>query len=297
MTFLRKHWRSTLLIGLTVAYVALAWIYASATLSGTVLKLPTPVIDGIAEEPVTLLNGDIELDAGFYRNPAEARCAVVLLHGVNADRSDVLRYAPLYWDLGCSLFSFDHRDHGRSTSTHRTYGFYESVDAKLAVQWVIERTGLAPSQIGLHGISYGAATALEVLEIRDDLAFVVADTPYSSMRRVVSEVAAESLWIIEPLVRPLAFLMIEQRADMEAGQVAPVEAVIGKATPILVIHTTADQEVPEEHSVRVAAANSNIERHVIDGDGIHIGAYLINVERYTELVHEFIERVAPQLAN
>ncbi len=296
MTFLRRHWRSTLLIGLMLGYVAVAWVYASGTLSGTVTERPTPVIGGIVEEPVALSNGDIDLDAGFYTNPADGSCAVVLLHGVNADRSDVLRYAPLYWDLGCSLFSFDHRDHGRSTAADRTYGFYESVDARLAIEWVTERTGLAPSQIGLHGISYGAAAALEVLEIRDDLAFVVADSPYSSMRRVVAETAADTLWVIEPLVRPLAFFLIEQRAEMNAGEVAPVAAVVGKTTPILVMHTAGDEEVPVEHSERVAAANSSIERHVLEGDGIHLGAYRINSEQYTDIVDEFIERMAPQLA-
>lgn len=296
MTYLRKHWRRVVIITVVAAYVLTAWIYSSGTLSGSVVAGTIPLIDGVTELPVTLTNGDVELDAGYYTNPAGADCAVVLLHGVNADRSDVLRYAPLYWDWGCSLFSFDHRDHGRSTPADRTYGFYESVDAQLAVEWVIERSGLAPSQIGLHGISYGAATALEVLEIRDDLAFIVADSPYSSMRRVVAETAAKSLWVAEPLVRPLAFFLIEQRANMEVGAVAPAKAVVGKATPILVMHTAGDTEVPVEHSRRVAAANPTIERRVLEGDGIHLGAYRVSFGRYTLIVRDFITRVAPQIA-
>jgi pimeloyl-ACP methyl ester carboxylesterase len=277
-------------------YLATAWAYSSGALSGTVTHGAVPVIGGVVERPVTLANGSVTLRGGFYANPAGNSCAVIMLHGINADRSNVLAYGPLYWDRGCSLFSFDHRDHGRSSAADRTYGFYESTDVAVAIDWVLDRTGLDPGRVGIHGISYGGATALETLEIRDDLGFIVADSPYSSMARIVSETASVSLGAAEPIVRPLAFFLIEERANMLIGKVDPEAAVVGKQTPILLMHSAGDTEVPEDHSRRVAAANPAIERHVLRGEGIHLGAYRVSMDRYSRIVDDFLDRYVPAAA-
>lgn len=279
---------------LVVAYIAVAWVYSSGAMSGLVKKSDVAQIDGTAAEPVALENGEIRLDAGFYPNPAGRECAVVMLHGVDDDRASVLRYAPLYWELGCSVFAFDHRDHGRSSPSARTYGYYEAQDAEIAVGWTMDRTGLSPDRIGLHGISYGAATALELLERRDDLAFVVADSPYKSMGAIVSYKAGDTLGIAEPLLRPLAFLLIELRANIDVAAVDPEDAVRNRVTPILVMHTFGDQDVPVDHSERIALANPGIERHVLEADGVHLHAYQLRTAVYTEIVHEFLRANAPQ---
>jgi len=278
---------------LGVGYIAIAWVYASIAMSGRITDGAVPVIDGVIEEAVTLTNGDVDLAAGFYANPDDGSCAVVLIHGIDADRSDILGFAPLYWNLGCSVFAFDHRDHGRSAAAHRTYGFHESADAQLAIEWVLGKTGLAPDHVGLHGVSFGAATSLEVLDKRDDLAFIVADSPYSSMAGIVSASAGDTLSLLEPVFRPLAFFLIERRAGIEIGKVDPADAVVGKSTPILVMHTAGDTIVPVDHSERVAAANPAIERHVIDADGLHIHAYRLRTAEYTTIVHDFIARTVP----
>ena len=281
---------------LLLGYVAIGWVYASVAMSGQIRRHEIPQLGAIAPQPVTLYSGDIALDAGFYPNPAGASCAVVMLHGIDDDRASVLAFAPLYWDRGCSVFAFDHRDHGRSSSAHRTYGFHEADDAVLAIDWVIDRTSLAPGHIGLHGISFGAATALEVLERRDDLAFVVADSPYSSMGSIVASSAANSLGVLEPLVRPWAHFLIERRADMAIDDVDPAAAIAGVATPILLIHTAGDDIVPEEHSATIGERNPAVERHVLEAGGIHLNAYSMRTAEYTSIVHEFMDRQAPQLA-
>jgi len=292
MRYFRVSWRW--LVGLLlVAYVVVAWVYASGAMSGTVLVHDIPLVDGVAEEPVEIDNGEIVLDAGFYQHPDGGDCAVVMIHGVNDDRESVLDFAPIYWELGCSLLAFDQRDHGRSTPAARTYGYHEAGDAEHAVAWLLRRTGLAPEDVGVHGISFGAATALELLERRDDLAFIVADSPYSSMGAIVSYTAGDSLGIFEPLLRPLAYLFIEMRADMEVGKVDATDAVRNKSTPILVMHTAGDTDVPPAQSAAVARANPAIERHLLQADGVHLQAYRMRPGVYTDIVHEFIARRAP----
>ena len=102
MKRLRIRWW-WLVIVLAAGYITIAAIYAGQAMSGRVTDGEIPLIGGVAEEPVTLHNGDIALDAGFYAHPAGAECAVVMIHGIDDDRSSVLRFAPLYWDHGCSV--------------------------------------------------------------------------------------------------------------------------------------------------------------------------------------------------
>ncbi|NND03037.1 MAG: alpha/beta fold hydrolase [Acidimicrobiia bacterium] len=259
-----------------VAYVAVAWIYSSSALSGLVLTNEVPLIDGVAPLEVELANGGVILNAVYYENPEPetTACTVLLLHGVDDDKASVIEYGRPHWEAGgCSIFTFDHRDHGRSSAAHRTYGYHEADDAAIAVDWLTENTGIGADQITVHGISYGAATALELLERRDDFLMVVADSPYSSMSEIVSYAAKDTLGPFEPIVRPLAFFFINIRADMRVGAVSPVDAVVDKKTPILLIHTADDDIVPTEHSRQIALANENIARVVFEAGGVHLNAY------------------------
>ncbi|NTV90496.1 MAG: hypothetical protein HGA22_09095, partial [Clostridiales bacterium] len=93
------------------------------------------------------------------------------------------------WSRGCDLLFYDHRYHGASTGDYGTYGYYEKQDALAALSWFEQRAGLQPSQIGLMGESYGAATALQAGPLAPELAFIAADSPYGDLETIIREQA------------------------------------------------------------------------------------------------------------
>src|SRR5262249_56604269 len=84
--------------------------------------------------------------------------AVVLLHGVNANRLAMLRRAQLFKAEGFSVLLFDFQAHGESPGTRITFGWREGLDAAAAVAFVRER--LPGERIGAIGSSLGGAAAV-----------------------------------------------------------------------------------------------------------------------------------------
>jgi pimeloyl-ACP methyl ester carboxylesterase len=140
-------------------------------------ELGVPSITLTEPEAVTIEAGDVTLAGNFYQNPLEGDCAVLMLHGYTSTRYGTLQYAPLFWDRGCDLLAYDARGHGESSDAYHTYGYFEKTDGMAAYEWLQERTGLPASKTALAGVSYGAATSLQMLPLLPDVAFVLADSP------------------------------------------------------------------------------------------------------------------------
>lgn len=252
------------------------------------LPLPPP-------EDVTINAGDITLSGWFYDNPKDGACAVLLLHGYASTRIGTLQYAPLFWDKGCDLLAYDARGHGNSSDALHTYGYYEKEDGLAATQWLMTRTGLAEKDIGLAGVSYGAATALQMLPQLPDVAFVLADSPYQDMEAIVEHqgVAQFGSWVTGFL--PGGFAIAELRADFEKEAVSPKNAVIGADTPIFLVHALDDKFTPPSHSEAIFT-NSNHKitwLEMTDWGATHAQSIIIEPDAYKLMVDEFLSVYAP----
>ena len=187
------------IVALALVYGAVSWVF-SAKLIGqqfTPLGEVGPADVGLPQPEEVSLPGDgVTLAGWYFANPRGAGCAVVMLHGFSGSKEEVLAPSPIFWDRGCDLLLYDARGHGDSSRALLTYGAHEREDLRLAVHWLAERSGLPATKIGLIGWSYGAATAIQAASELDDLAFVVADSSYSSLAditRVQAEHAVRSL--------------------------------------------------------------------------------------------------------
>jgi dipeptidyl aminopeptidase/acylaminoacyl peptidase len=145
------------------------------------------------------------------------------------------------------------------------------------------------------GVSYGAATSLQMVPLLPDAAFVVADSAYQDLRTIVTRQAAEQFgeWT-RPFV-PTAFVVAELRAGFKADDVSPQNAVIGADTPILLIHARADTFTPASNSAAIYA-NSNratTELHITDYGTAHARSILDDYEAYTALVNDFLDDKVP----
>ena len=246
-------------------------------------------------EAVIVDAGNIALAGSFYDNTADGRCAVLLLHGYTSTRYGVLQFAPLFWDRGCDLLAYDARGHGESSNAYHTYGYHEKFDGQAAYEWLLSRTGLPAGNVGIMGVSYGAATSLQMVPILPDAAFVVADSAYQDLRIIVAHQAAEQFgdWT-RPFV-PGAFLVAQLRADFTAGEVAPQGAVIGTNVPILLIHAQADTFTPPSHSETIYAHSNpaTTELHLTPYGTSHARSIIDDYEAYKELVDTFLDDKVP----
>ena len=286
------------LLLLVAGYGAVSWIFSTKLIGQRFAPdeevafadfgLPEP-------EAVSLTNGPIELASWYFKNPRSVGAAVVLLHGFSINKATALSWAPLFWDLGCDLFVYDLRSHGRSSPALLTYGVVDKQDQLIAVDWLAKRTGLRDQRIGLWGVSYGAATSLQAAAVRPDLAFVVADAPYSSLVDIASFQAGQMFGAWAKAFVPGALFIAGLRARFNPLKASPQDAVRGLVTPVLLVHSTTDNFTPSVQSESIFARSDHAHTVLVltKWGAPHGASYMTDVVAYTRLVDEFLAKFVP----
>lgn len=252
-----------------------------------------------APEAVSIETGAVTLAGNYYENEAGGDCAVLLLHGYTGTRYGVLQYAPLFWERGCDLLAYDARGHGASTDAYHTYGYYEKDDGVAAYEWLLARSGLPPAQVGLAGVSYGAATVLQMLPLTPNVAFALADSPYQDLRTIVAHQALEQFGSWTAPFVPVAFLISEIRADFDADEVSPLEAVAGATAPILLVHSATDAFTPPSNSQAIYANSSQVltELQINEWGSEHAADIITDYAAYDALVDGFLAEYDPDFGS
>lgn len=304
---MNKKWWVLLSI---VVVVAGLYFAASAYFANIVIAAPTRTLDeSLASsewgskdalldefsmpepEDVSIDAGDVTLSGWYFDNPAQGECAVLFLHGYTGTRTHGLWYTPLFWERGCDLLTYDARGHGDSDEAFHSYGYFEKQDAVAAFDWLANRTQLAPEQIGVIGVSYGAATALQAAPLLPDACFLLADSPYRSLDAILAHQGSDQFgeWVRAFL--PGGYVVINLRAGYLASDVAPEDAIADAQTPTFIVHSQQDTFTPPDHSQAIYDnANPDLTTlHLLDWGSPHAAMIAEYPERYADLFDAFVD--------
>ncbi len=289
---------------LTAAYLGGSYYFSSVLIDSPTQTLAEGQANRVATlgqptlpppEEVTIPAGDVTLAGDYYDNPVDGRCAVLLLHGYTGTRYGAMQYAPLYWDRGCDLLAYDARGHGASTPAYHTFGYYEKLDGQAAYNWLVARAGLQPFQVGVTGVSYGAATALQMAPLIPGAAFILADSAYQDMYTIASFQAVQMFGPWVKAFVPGAIFFAEQRANFKVDEVSPQTAVTQTTIPILLIHAQDDAFTPVTHSEAIYAhsnpATTRLE--VTDWGAAHGQSIIVDYNAFAAIVDSFLADYAP----
>lgn len=200
-------------------------------------------------ESVTFSTADGITLAATYVAPRNG-AVIVLVHGFDSDRLQLLEEAELLVQHGYGALLFDQRAHGVSGGSTSTWGYLESGDVQRAVDYVIRRGGVTSGHVGLLGFSIGANAV--VREAGGDLRVgaVVNEATFGSVRDefrymfgrygVLSQLPA--LWAIQAAGLDLNALEIDQ----QLCSIAP--------RPLLLVYGLGDPNVPPSQAQRMASA-------------------------------------------
>lgn len=304
---MKKKWWIIFIMAdlLLLVYFGGSWFFSSVLLDAETQSLDESVsrmeelgilFDAYPEpDTITVDAGEVSLEGWYYNNPLDGQCAVLMLHGYTGTRAGTMQYAPLFWDRGCDLFAYDARGHGNSTNAYHTYGYHEKNDGVAAYEWLLAETGLEPAQIGLIGVSYGAATSLQMAPLVQDTAFIIADAPYQDVRTIVSQQGVNMFGGWTAAFVPTSFFIADWRADMESDEVSPMNAVAEVDTPILLVHSLQDEFTLSSHSEAIYG-NANQATTVLQlndwGSG-HALDIFEHPEEYKLFVDDFLTEFAP----
>jgi hypothetical protein len=226
---------------------------------------------------------------GLYIPRPGSDKVVVLCHGVANTLYGSVKFVDIFRQRGFNVLMIDLRNHGRSGGPNTSYGFYEKQDLVAWVDWVMVRCGEA-CQVGTHGVSLGASTAIQHAVIDPRVAFCIVDCPYASAAEEFAyRLKVEYGLSPFPLV-PLGSLVTKLRAGYFYGDVMPIADVTALDIPVLFIHGEADDYIPPEASIRMHDAKPGPKQRYLVPNARHAGAYGEAPQAYERVVGEFLKK-------
>lgn len=244
------------------------------------------------KEKVTILSPLGYNIEGTWLPLSQAQGTVIFYHGHSWTRYGSLKYVPLFRKLGFNALIIDLRGHGATGGKTCTYGWKEKEDGKACVDWVIAKTN-GNTCIGLHGESLGAATAL--LHATEDrrIAFVIADSAFSSLKELLviryKSLTKAPLFPVFTLAE-LCITLISGGFHLHYAE--PLEAVKSLQIPVLFIHGLADDFTPYEMSVamyEIAKLHNKAEIYLVP-EARHSQSQPVNPVGYEEAVTSFLKK-------
>lgn len=235
----------------------------------------------ITYHQLSVINKNTTLKGWFIPND-KSKKALILMHGWPSEKSDIFMYTYFLSDR-FNLLYIDLRGLGESNG-YVCGGKDEIDDIRRWIE-VLKSKGI--EKIGLFGYSYGAYLAVKASSKIDDLSFVIADSPFDSIRSIMKQITKIYSVLQLPI---LFFLEIEYKIlcgeSMNSFEISSfIERI---KTPTLIICGDKDEICYNDMIEGYSSRNRNVEV-VIMKDLTH-GETLIN-KRFKKEIDRFLGEV------
>lgn len=227
--------------------------------------------------------------SGWYIHSAGQK-VIVMLHGRDFSReaNGGLEKAAILAQHGYDVFMFDFRAHGFSGGERYAYGQWETRDIAGALDYL---KGRGVPEVGMYGISMGAATALLTAAERPEIKAVMAESSYSDLYNLIGNALPRESGLPR-FFNPGIVFMANALYGMDLSQPKPVRAIeqLGDR-PVLLVHSVEDEFVPVSDAYELQKAggsNPNLALWVVP-KGAHCEAFSTYKQEYTQRMLAFYD--------
>ena len=257
----------------------------------------TPKSFDLPFEEVTFSAPDGVPLKGWWVPAPEAHGTVVLVHGLNRSRIEMVKKVPFLHKQGWNALLFDLRHHGASGGDVSSFGFFEKQDVHAATAFARTR---AQGPVVLWGVSLGAASATLAAAEDPGVAALVCDSSYRSLRDTVAHhlslFRGFRWWLRIVPNYPVAdevVYWIGRRAHFDPDSVDVRGAAAHLAPrPCLFVCNSGDRRMPSEIAFELKAA-AGPQAHVLVVPGTsHGGAYRDDTAAYETAVTQLLGAAA-----
>jgi len=238
----------------------------------------TPASFELAYEDVAFRAADgTELKAWWVPS-ASARGTVVMVHGLNRSRVEMVKRVPFVHSAGWNALLLDLRHHGASGGEATTFGVKEKDDVEAAARFARER---ARGPLVLWGVSLGGAAVVLAAADDPEVKGVICDSSFRSLSDTVRHhlrLFRGFRWWLRLVpswpVTDLAIYWMGRRGGFDPAA-SNVEAAAARlrGRPVLFVANSDDRRMPKEIAFDLkAAAGPEAEVLVVPGKS-HGGAW------------------------
>ena len=280
----RKRFVFSILI-LLVIVIACVWTAGTVLTSRVDQSVGGPPND-LAARPVQFQSQSGAVIHGWFIPGTKGAGAIILMHGVRANRLAMLDRARFLANAGYSVLLFDFQAHGESTGEHITFGYLESRDARAAVEFL--RTASPGEKIGVIGVSMGGAATL-LASPPLDVDAIVLEMVYPTIKQAVTNRLTMRLGPLSSVLTPLLTVQLKLRFGFSSDELNPVDKVGGITVPKLFIVGAEDQHTTLAESQQLfAAAAEPKELWIVEG-AKHVDLHTLKKEEYERRVLSFFK--------
>jgi pimeloyl-ACP methyl ester carboxylesterase len=260
---------------------------------------------GLAAETVSFHSRDgIALKAWYIPTAGHAEGTIILAHGIDGNRSDMLSRAAFLVRDHYNALLVDLRDHGESAGDYASPGYMEALDVLGALDY-LEARG-APRPFFALGHSYGGVAVLWSAAESPDISAVISDSAYISFADMVRRATwllaqdpARSVWErlglrvagmrgVTAAMLPVYYLRTGVWMDGKKADTLRAIARIGNR-PILCIAGEEDKICPPVNAKRMyQAASSPRKAFLIVPGADHAETFSHDPKLYESAVVSFL---------
>ncbi len=182
---------------------------------------------GLRYEKIAFKTRDgLELKGWFIPSTTGEARTVLMCHGWGDNKGELLQQTYfLNASGGFNLMYFDFRSHGESEGEITTIGGLETIDFDAAMDWLRTNRPEQARNIGVFGLSMGAAVTVASMPKHPDLRCAVVESPFSDYRTVIARWSWNHFRLpYYPLVALTLLILRSRVKDPEIDSFNPVEA-------------------------------------------------------------------------
>ena len=185
---------------------------------------------------------NVKLNGWFLPSEGSEK-TIILMHGWSMNKGDIFDKTTFLHSLGYNLFYFDFRGTGESGGIS-SVGYKETKDLQAAIDYLHHTQPDACKEIGIYGISMGAAIGIYHTAKKGGIKCIVTESPYYSYEVVVARWA----WIHKkipyfPFVW-LALKFAKKHFKINPEYYSPSKNIADVKVPIFFIYGRNDALVP-----------------------------------------------------
>jgi esterase/lipase len=225
--------------------------------------------------------------SGWYLEGEKELGGILLMHGIRANRLQMVNRAKFLNEAGYSVLLFDSQGHGESAGEKVTFGYLESKDAEVAFDYLESR--LENKSIGVIGISLGGAAALlgTVGERTDAL---ILESVYPTIDEAVENRIATRVGPLNKILTPMLLWQTKLRLGFFPSELAPIKNLENVKGGVFIISGENDLYTTVEETQTLFDEAVNPKKiWLVEGAG-HVNLDEIEPIKYKEQVLDFFNK-------
>jgi pimeloyl-ACP methyl ester carboxylesterase len=269
-----------------MGFALFAWHEGNVLIAPSNCKIGEPP-SVLQIEPVKFASSSGAIIHGWLATGQADKGVVILMHGIRANRLQLLDQACFLFQAGYSVLLFDFQAHGESIGKHVTAGYLESRDAAAAVNFIHQK--FPGKKICADGFSMGGAAAV-LAKPPLQVNAMILQSVYPTIKQAITDRLENRFGWFGRFGTPFLTWQLRPRLGFGTDDLCPIQQV-GKITmPKFFIAGTADCDtrLPESQALFNAAAEPK-QLWLVDG-AAHVDMLAFAKTEYERRVLDFLAR-------